>query len=285
VGPGVEVLEADFANRTYEIPYLLAVDHSKRAIVLALRGTLSSGDAFVDVHCVDQDIEYPVDAPTYVHAGMYKSALNVKQAIDRRGTFHSTVKDSRYKDYQLIVVGHSLGAGCASLLAILYKEEYPQLRCIAYSPPGGLMSYDAAVHCSAYVTSVMIGDDWISRLGQRSVVSLRNRIISALQQSRVPKYKLLCLCYDVSQPDEEHSALLPNDEDHVTLEIPQEYKQLYSPGRMIHLVRMRRQHYVAVYSDCTKNTEIIVSHRMMRHHLPNKVQKILSRTRAQGNRL
>lgn len=54
------MIEADFANMTYQIPYLIAIDHNKRTIVLSLRGTLSLGDAFVDMHCVDQHIAYPV---------------------------------------------------------------------------------------------------------------------------------------------------------------------------------------------------------------------------------
>jgi len=41
--------------------------------------------------------------------------------------------------YHLVIVGHSTGAGVASLLAILLKRQYPKLQCYAYSPPGGLL--------------------------------------------------------------------------------------------------------------------------------------------------
>ena len=43
------------------------------------------------------------------------------------------------QDYGLVLVGHSLGAGVASLLAILLKKHYQNLHCYAYSPPGGLL--------------------------------------------------------------------------------------------------------------------------------------------------
>jgi len=36
-------------------------------------------------------------------------------------------------------VGHSLGAGVAAILAILLKNDYPNLKCISFSPPGGLL--------------------------------------------------------------------------------------------------------------------------------------------------
>jgi sn1-specific diacylglycerol lipase len=43
--------------------------------------------------------------------------------------------------YDLVLVGHSLGAGTAAILAILLKQQYANLCCFAYSPPGGLLRY------------------------------------------------------------------------------------------------------------------------------------------------
>ena len=37
---------------------------------------------------------------------------------------------------QLVVTGHSLGAGTASVLAFLLRRLYPDTVCYAYSPPG-----------------------------------------------------------------------------------------------------------------------------------------------------
>jgi len=44
-------------------------------------------------------------------------------------------------DYELVLVGHSLGAGVAAILAVLLRREHPTLHCYAYSPPGCLMRY------------------------------------------------------------------------------------------------------------------------------------------------
>lgn len=41
--------------------------------------------------------------------------------------------------FGLVLVGHSLGAGTAAILAILLRQSHPELQCFAYSPPGGLL--------------------------------------------------------------------------------------------------------------------------------------------------
>ena len=56
-----------------------------------------------------------------------------------------------------MIVGHSLGAGAATLLSIILKQEYPELKCFAYSPPGGLLSLNMARYTEDFVCSVVLG--------------------------------------------------------------------------------------------------------------------------------
>ena len=53
------------------------------------------------------------------------------------------------QDYQLIVSGHSLGAGVASVLALLLRKSYPDLHCYALSPPGCVFKYPPFL-CSTF---------------------------------------------------------------------------------------------------------------------------------------
>jgi hypothetical protein len=43
------IVFATFENTLYRTPYLVALDHPRRAVVVAVRGTLSLGDALVDM--------------------------------------------------------------------------------------------------------------------------------------------------------------------------------------------------------------------------------------------
>lgn len=53
--------------------------------------------------------------------------------------------------YRLVIVGHSLGAGVASVLTILLRKQFPDVICYAFSPPGCTLRYvyrDVQVYCS-----------------------------------------------------------------------------------------------------------------------------------------
>jgi sn1-specific diacylglycerol lipase len=72
-----------------------------------------------------------VQAAAYIREKIHEEGI-LARAFNRdpsRGTH----------DFDLVLVGHSLGAGAAAILAILLRQEYPGLRCYAYSPPGGLL--------------------------------------------------------------------------------------------------------------------------------------------------
>eukprot|EP01126_Amoeba_proteus_P024692 TRINITY_DN24802_c0_g1_i1.p1 TRINITY_DN24802_c0_g1~~TRINITY_DN24802_c0_g1_i1.p1 ORF type:complete len:475 (+),score=86.67 TRINITY_DN24802_c0_g1_i1:581-2005(+) len=171
LGEESEVVYGNFDNPVFHTPYLIAIDHVKRCVVISLRGTLSLADVLVDASCQDQNIPYPdlEEETTFTHWGMWKSANSVKQDIDKKGVLKRIMQNEIYRHHGLIIVGHSLGAGTATLLSFLLKAEYENLRCIAYSPPGALLSLPAARHCSAFVTSVIVGDDWVGRLGRASM--------------------------------------------------------------------------------------------------------------------
>ena len=62
-----------------------------------------------------------------------------------------------FNRYELMIVGHSLGAGAATLLSIILKQEYPELKCFAYSPPGGLLSLNMARYTEDFICSVVLG--------------------------------------------------------------------------------------------------------------------------------
>ncbi|BGP37517.1 hypothetical protein JCM10449v2_001423 [Rhodotorula kratochvilovae] len=99
----------------------VAVDHSVKAIVLACRGSFGLSDILTDLTCSYEPIPVPDADPSgsyYVHSGMFCSAT-----VLQRGTVHDVVRDAlkQFPDYGLVICGHSLGGGVASLLSILWS--------------------------------------------------------------------------------------------------------------------------------------------------------------------
>lgn len=72
-----------------------------------------------------------------VQAAQYILEKLKAENLIERALNHSLERGTN--DFQLVLVGHSLGAGTASILGILLRQEYPDLQCFCYSPPGGLL--------------------------------------------------------------------------------------------------------------------------------------------------
>lgn len=67
---------------------------------------------------------------------MYLTAKQILDKLEATKVLDKTME--QYPDYQLVITGHSLGAGVASVLAVLLKPKpkYNNLVCYAFSPPG-----------------------------------------------------------------------------------------------------------------------------------------------------
>ena len=72
-----------------------------------------------------------VDAAAYIYQKLKEEHLLTKA--------FNWDKDRGTHEFGITCVGHSLGAGTASILAIILRQEFPHTRCFAFSPPGGLM--------------------------------------------------------------------------------------------------------------------------------------------------
>jgi sn1-specific diacylglycerol lipase len=175
-------------------------------------------------------------------------------------------------DFQIVIVGHSLGAGTASILGILLRQFYASLKCYCYSPPGGLLSLPAVEYTKAFTVSVVVGKDVVPRIGLNQMEALRADLINAIKRSVDPKVSTLdqnvqklqfcfqwktitcsIVCCGCSQPTSAvelstgesdvgeymrakrnaRGGIHPSDS---TIALTS-HQPLYPPGRIIHVVR------------------------------------------------
>ncbi|KAJ3264488.1 hypothetical protein HDU77_008349 [Chytriomyces hyalinus] len=196
-----DLVAISLENGLFRSPYLVCLDHEMRQVVVAIRGTMSTADVLVDLNCDLVNLTIPQETPegapaepirTKTHNGMLQTAMHIKQDIT--GLLEGLVMDpeSEYRQYGIVVCGHSLGAGVATLLTHLLltspNTRHMPVKCYAYSPPGCITTRTAnAHHFSRFVTSIVLGDDTVPRLNRRSVERLKRAVKRGVRKCRARK--------------------------------------------------------------------------------------------------
>jgi hypothetical protein len=124
-----------------------------RAVVLSIRSTKSITDLMTD---------YNYEPDTFLqgaaHGGMARAARWFAAHIAPR----LAVMLEMYPNTRLRLVGHSLGAGVATLLCLLLRSTpvFRDVECISFAPPACASSELSAL-ASTCVTSIVNGDDFL----------------------------------------------------------------------------------------------------------------------------
>ncbi|KAF5346921.1 hypothetical protein D9758_010091 [Tetrapyrgos nigripes] len=200
--------------------FWVLTDHSRAEVVLVLRGTMSLNEIAVDLTCHTEEFE-PASAPesdsdedglsipgrfafpqkkrsnsvtststtyrpTYVvHSGM----LRMAHAMGDIGKpVQAAVHEALYRNpgYNLVLCGHSLGAGVAGLLGLMWASP---LTCLTVPSSGLPINRRVSVYCFAppalcdaalgklasnLIVSFVYSHDVVSRLSFGSMKDLRN---------------------------------------------------------------------------------------------------------------
>lgn len=139
----IEVIYVTYHVDVGETPFLVAVDYTKQKIVISIRGTLSMKDILTDLNAEGECL--PLEPPRedwFGHKGMVQAAVYIKNKLEEENLISRALGHSLERGtnkFDLVIVGHSLGAGTAAILAILLRGQYPSLTCFSFSPPGGLL--------------------------------------------------------------------------------------------------------------------------------------------------
>ncbi|KAM6121957.1 diacylglycerol lipase-beta isoform 2-T2 [Phoenicopterus ruber ruber] len=307
-----DFIHISFHNKIYEIPFFVALDHKKEAIVVAVRGTLSFEDVLTDLSadCEDLTLEDVLENG-FVHKGITQAANYIYQKLINDGILNQAFTIA--PEYKLVIVGHSLGGGTASVLAVMLRNSFPTLRCYAFSPPGGLLSKSLADYTKHFIVSVIVGKDLVARLSMPNMEDLKRRIVRIVANCNRPKYQILLrgCWYEVfgGDPDNFPTELDGRSQDALTqpllaeeslmvhrspsynavedeshLNSPPQYPHLYLPGKIIHIVEESSSRrlcssdikYTARWSNETVFSSILISPKMITDHMPDVVLKALN---------
>ena len=261
-----DVVYASFTNDIYQSPFLVLLDHEHRSVVVSIRGTLSMGDVITDLVANPERVQLPEPLSQYfVHKGILRTAERIRDKLIEEDILDGAFM--RGVGYNLIIVGHSLGAGCAAILGLLLRERYPDLHCYCYSPPGTVIDDQGAAYTETFVTSITLGHDLVSHASIQTFTSLKEDLARAIERSRRPKYRIFlegglettCWCFGrrvvfkEEANGDEAQRIIAEEEDygtggsanegfvpvisrHLGSAKPEELQEdLFVPGKIIHL--------------------------------------------------
>ncbi|KAL0797404.1 hypothetical protein Bca101_052578 [Brassica carinata] len=184
--------------------YFVVVLHYLRCVVIAVRGTETAEDLITDglgracsltaedldgltnhIHVMDTSRTH------YGHSGIVEAARDLFMQIEGEpkfgesesmGFLSSLIGEGCECDgYSIRIVGHSLGGAIASLLGIRLRCRFPNLYVYAYGPLPCVDS-DVADACSEFVTSIVLDNEFSSRLSYGSIRRLQVAALKVLSQ-------------------------------------------------------------------------------------------------------
>ncbi|XP_047512341.1 diacylglycerol lipase-beta isoform X3 [Pieris napi] len=264
-----DIIFASFNNSVFELPFCVIVDHERESIVVAIRGSISLSDIFTDFTAGSERFEADgLPEGTAAHKGMSMGAAKMLRRLN-------PVLDRAFQQfphYDLVLTGHSLGAGVAVLVGIKLRPRYPHLKVFAFSTPAGLISREAARYTESFVLTVGVGDDLVMRLSVHSIENLRTKVIQTIHATKLPKYRIMLNGFgyalfgvpardlestwrrpedlEANHSDDSTDALLTQGVSTVSAEAALVSRnvftrrfstaRLFTPGRILHIVRRKR---------------------------------------------
>ncbi|KAI7886098.1 hypothetical protein K492DRAFT_233623 [Lichtheimia hyalospora FSU 10163] len=295
----------------HELVHYVTVDHAARAIVLTCRGTLGLSDVLTDLTCAyaDVTIEGYQNEEFKAHGGMWDAA---QMLAKQKGRVFQAIQEglAMYPSYGLVLCGHSLGGGVASLVGVLWseKDENDQfvlsnasglpagrpIHCYVFGPPS-VMSFDLSKYCSGLVTSVVHGYDIVSCLSLGLLKDFKNVAVSLHTESHVADEILsrivsrYCKQGDASKQQENKD----NDDDDwfwaliKTMRADMRADKLYPPSTVYHIElvsqlapapssqKMHRVRLTRCDDIEARFSEIVFSRSMFIDHSPNMYEKAI----------
>lgn len=170
------------------VGYYIAIDPETKTALIGVKGTSSLSDMLTDccAATAKQTLEqsFIADDDSFKEIFAHEGILISSNALAK--SLEPFVKNLFLPlQYRLLLCGHSLGAGAASLTGLLLRSQYTELRAnnrlevIAFACPP-VLNHREANACSSFITTIINNSDVITRTSLNNVEVLL-QILSKIQ--------------------------------------------------------------------------------------------------------
>ncbi|GAX74972.1 hypothetical protein CEUSTIGMA_g2418.t1 [Chlamydomonas eustigma] len=180
--PQEDVLKVHWRSNTFEPVHYLALDRKFQKIVISIRGTTDFSDVVTDLVGRPVPHDFTPSLTGHVHEGMLHAArfvvASIRTALQRAVT--------QEPDFKVLVTGHSMGGGIASLVALLLHSDPSGLSrsmsncvravCLA---PAAVMDEHLSSTCNSFIASIVLGNDVVPRVAVHSVTKFVQEVARA----------------------------------------------------------------------------------------------------------
>ncbi|XP_043720227.1 uncharacterized protein LOC122667845 [Telopea speciosissima] len=164
--------------------FTIICDRSSKCFLLLIRGTHSIKDTLTAAtgavvpfhHSVLHEGGVSNLVLGYAHCGMVAAA----RWIAKHSTPCLLKALAQCPDYNVKIVGHSLGGGTAALLTYILREhkEFSSTTCIAFAP-AACMTWELAESGKHFITTVINGSDLVPTFSTASIDDLRSEVTAS----------------------------------------------------------------------------------------------------------
>jgi len=304
---GTDIIHSQFSNTIFKTPYFVVHNTKHREYVISIRGSMSFSDCVTDLaglskriftEAESMSLEETLPGCTFFHAheGMIETARQIYKSFcknsNRLNDGDSFLPND--KTYPIVVTGHSLGGGVASILAFYVKFllGYKNVQVYAYGPPGGLLCKNSSKASDDFMVSVVLNKDLIPRLGLHQMNRTIKNMTNSLEECSLPKWKIILGKTKFQKTDFDSDGLesldfssrrkmikresfryklkqCDSDVESVRISLTNtltsEILELFPPGRM---VQVTSDHYCAEIPKYCYD-EVVIGKSMLSDHLPN----------------
>ncbi|KAK3236149.1 hypothetical protein CYMTET_53697 [Cymbomonas tetramitiformis] len=295
--PSWEILFLQSSAQKAVPVHFVAVDHTRRCLIMAIRGTFGLTDAVTMAGANLQPVTLGRKSPNCAaHAGIVKSANTLVE-------LHvGTLCRYAWEGYQVRLVGHSYGGAVAAMIATYLHELEPSITafCFACPPCVTAQLAEKTRHCT---TTVVLDDDVIPRLTRHSIFELHNELVEternlgnliSKDKDRFTTEPWDTTLYEWMRAKSDELEKGGLERKSCTVDIPPEEELLYVPGTVIHLHRStstqnlgveavqqipEEEHFGAAVADPQFFRKIELSKTMVTDHLISNVRDAIRKYR------